>query len=224
MKRAANEERTSSRQEKRGFEQTPIQQKCEGDQASSYRIDPDVSSALVASEMTKLSLKERTTAIEDVHGVRAIEEEPSPEAIASLTARVTELLAKRRHKPAYAKALFLCPGYVNDPGFILMFLRSSQFDVFHAAKCILVHFEEKLKLFGVEKLGRKITFDDLNEDDKAALLSGSQHVLPKKDRSGRTVLLTVIDKLKYKAVENQVIIVEGVSSILAHLQSKLTSS
>jgi hypothetical protein len=57
-----------------------------------------------------------------------------------------------------------------------------------------LHFQHKLDLFGIEKLAKRITLDDLDEDDKAALLSGSVHMLRQKDRSGRTVSFSIQER------------------------------
>ena len=49
------------------------------------------------------------------------------------------------------------------------------------------HFEHKVQLFGEEKLVKKLTLDDLDDDDKAALRPGSHLFLLGKDTVGRAV-------------------------------------
>ncbi|KAL3924465.1 MAG: hypothetical protein SGARI_006031 [Bacillariaceae sp.] len=48
-------------------------------------------------------------------------------------------------------------------------------------------------LFGVEKLGKTITMSDLSDQDRNVLYRGRMQVLKEKDRSGKTVLCTVVE-------------------------------
>ena len=97
-------------------------------------------------------------------------------------------------KVAFMKALMRSPDYVNDPEFLIKFLRAEMFDAASAAQRITRHFEEKLKLFGDEALGREITLSDLDEDDMESLNSGYLQVLSEPDHGNRKVLFY------YKAV------------------------
>jgi len=42
--------------------------------------------------------------------------------------------------------------------------------------------------FGIEKLARDITLDDLNGEDKQLLFSGFQHIQDGTDRMGRVIM------------------------------------
>jgi hypothetical protein len=160
--------------------------------------------ALVASELNQLSAKERQTVLEDVHGVSQNMSQESPEAIHALLGQLHHEISKRRYKTFYDKAVFLCPQYVHHPKFLLMFLRSENYNVKLAANRLDLHFKHKLELFGIEKLAKRITLDDLDEDDKAALFSGSLHILRQKDRSGRTVFFSIQERMLYKHAYNQI--------------------
>jgi hypothetical protein len=71
---------------------------------------------------------------------------------------------------------------------MLRFLRADGFDVNAAAERLGKHFAVKLELFGPELLAKDIVQDDLDEDDLKALYHGDMgHVLPFRDRAGRTI-------------------------------------
>jgi hypothetical protein len=143
---------------------------------------------LLVEEWTHLSLEARERAQEDVHCVPSddvIEEEP--DFVAKSIAQMNDEIGKKRKKFAYERALFLSPCYVNDQDFSLMFLRSTDFQPRKAADCMLAFFELKLELFGIEKLAKQITLDDLSQEDLESLKSGASQFLLEKDRGGRAV-------------------------------------
>ena len=70
-----------------------------------------------------------------------------------------------------------------------MFLRSDYFDAPAAARRIVRHFEQKLELFGVEKLTKNITQADISQDTLDCLYHGFGQMLPVRDRAGREVLI-----------------------------------
>ena len=166
-------------------------------------VSADAMDALVASELNQLSLEEREAVFEDLHGVSKIDEE-TPEKVAADIESLRQEIKKIRGKSAYDKALFLCPHYVDDPKFCLMFLRAENFNIRLAAQRMVLHFKHKLDLFGVEKIANPITLDDLSEDDKSAMMTGGMQFLPHKDRSGRTVVMMLGELFNYKEVVNQV--------------------
>jgi len=148
---------------------------------------PDLSS-LIASELTKLSIEDRIKALEEVHGVvENIEEDP--EEIDSLFDQVKEELKRLRYKQAYEKAAFLSSTYVNDPEFVLPFLRADNYNPRPAAIRLAEHFKYKLELFGEHTLVRDIMYEDLSEDEKIILKSGFVQTLPASDRAGRQVVV-----------------------------------
>eukprot|EP00985_Skeletonema_marinoi_P017738 scaffold9803_cov72-Skeletonema_marinoi.AAC.1 len=69
-------------------------------------------------------------------------------------------------KGALVKAMQMSKDYVSS-NFRLKFLRAEKFDAHLAAERMALHFEEKLELFGEEKLVREIIQSDLDEDDMA---------------------------------------------------------
>jgi len=148
---------------------------------------PDLSS-LIASELTKLSLEDRVKALEEVHGVvENIEEDP--EEIKRLIEQVKEELKRLRYKQAYEKAAFLSTNYVNNPEFVLPFLRADNYNPRHAAIRLAEHFKFKLELFGEHTLVRDILYDDLTADEQLILNSGFVQRLPSSDTAGRQIVV-----------------------------------
>jgi hypothetical protein len=154
------------------------------------------SDALLAREWNQLTLRMREQVQEEVHGVASsIQEED--EFVNKWLIELDVELRNIRKRSAYDKAVFLNPSYVKNRDFGLMFLRSEYFDAQKAANRLVDHFEMKLELFGVEKLATDITLEDLREDALDCLNCGTIQVLPKKDRSGRTVICALQAYQKY---------------------------
>eukprot|EP00934_Nitzschia_sp_Nitz4_P009394 Nitzschia sp. Nitz4//scaffold63_size106090//69156//70835//NITZ4_004398-RA/size106090-augustus-gene-0.160-mRNA-1//1//CDS//3329555999//9384//frame0 len=160
--------------------------------------------AIQAKELNDLSVKEREQLIEEVHGIQAIaEEDPTfvEKSIAVLKKEIAKLPSSKRR--AFERASFLKPGLDQDEQLYLLFLRGDRFDAVKAAAKLCAHFEHKLELFGEAKLPKKITLDDLDEDDMACFQKGSLIFLGK-DRSGRAVDLINPMRMEYKHWKNQV--------------------
>lgn len=111
---------------------------------------------------------------------------------------MTTCLPKQRRK-AFERAVFLRPSLENDDNMLLMFLRADRYDATSAAKRLLLHFEHKLELFGDAKLPKKITLDDLDEDDMHAMETCFFLGRPEKDQSGRVVVFIDLQQLRLVA-------------------------
>jgi hypothetical protein len=85
-----------------------------------------------------------------------------------------------------------------------MFLRSVSYDALEAARKMVDFFESKMQLFGEEKLAKKITLEDLDEDDMEALKTGSVRYLHRKDQSRRSILFVHPREFRYTHWKNQV--------------------
>lgn len=81
--------------------------------------------------------------------------------------------------------------YVENSKFRLTFLRAEVFEPIAAAKRMLRFFEEKLLLFGLDKLCKDIVLGDRGDDGTATLSSGFCQILPKRDRAGRKIILGI---------------------------------
>ncbi|MHA7865834.1 hypothetical protein, partial [Flagellimonas marinaquae] len=158
--------------------------------------------SMLADDLNKLSLKERQSILEELHGVPDIVEETPQFCKSTLDALRLEL-TRTRSKRGYDRALFLSPRYVESTDFLMMFLRADSFNAMAAARRLVAHFDSKLDLFGLEKLVKDITQEDLSEDDLEALYSGSSQVLPEmKDRAGRPFLFDCVPRHHYREPEN----------------------
>lgn len=145
-------------------------------------------SSLIASELTRLSLKDREKVLEEVHGVISNEDE-DPGKIKILLSEVNDELKKIRSKQAYEKASFISNSYVMDMDFVLMFLRADNYIPKLAAMRIVQHFKYKLELFGESSLVRDIMYDDLTNADQSVIESGFIQSTSLYDRAGRQIMV-----------------------------------
>lgn len=153
--------------------------------------DKEALDKYLTSSIQALSVQDRTTALEEVHG--AVPSTAEYEDDGMLTQRLEEmefhLTNIKTEGSAYQTALNQNREYVQNRNLRLMFLRSNRYDGKQAAGQILKFFDLKKTLFGAEKLAKDILFQDLNPDDKRSLQAGSIQLLPAKDSIGRTILL-----------------------------------
>jgi hypothetical protein len=173
---------------------------------------------ILAREMAKLSMSERETILNDIHGVADDDVKETPVLVSTKLSELEAMIRQLRHNSsgnsefgaggrigaAYTVAEAISPEYVQDSSFRLMFLRASHFDVEQAAKRLLGHFEKKLEFFGPTKLCKTITLDDLDSDDMECLTSGQSQLLPYRDRSGRAVFFQALSHYQYRQVINAV--------------------
>jgi hypothetical protein len=150
---------------------------------------PEAASAsMQAKEMNQLSVEERETVLEDIHGIARGVDEPFDYVKNSLVLLEEELSKPTQlNKGAYDLAKFQSKEYVSSEKLRMMFLRAESFDAFKAASRMVKFFYEKYNIFGAEKLTKDIVLADLDPDDIAALEKGFYQVLPEKDSAGRKV-------------------------------------
>jgi hypothetical protein len=84
-------------------------------------------------------------------------------------------------------------GVVDEQTLQSLFVQADCGDRQRAARRMGVFFANKLSLFGVDKVGQKITLNDLDEEDHILLQSGYLQFLPERDQSGRPVLFFDMD-------------------------------
>ena len=141
-----------------------------------------------AKEMYELSVEEREKVFDDMHGVAKAQEETEKfvkEKIAQLDSALSKLPRNRRK--AFDRAVFYKPSIQKDKAFKLMFLRADCYDGSKAAERITLHFDKKLSLFGVSKLTKKITLEDLTEEERQILNKESLCICAHKDATGRPI-------------------------------------
>jgi len=183
------------------IDETPIQT-----QPSSKK---DFIRPLVAQELNRLTIKEREEILYEVHGVQSQETQETPETISLHLAAMDKLInIEKRTKPfectEYIQALNMNPSYAQDPKLKLLFLRTEKFDTSAATIRFLKFWKHKKALFGPEKLGRDINFEDLSVDDKASLQQGYMQLAPSRDRANRAVLFYLTPFMRGETHDNLV--------------------
>ena len=145
---------------------------------------------VIAKELNALSKDDREKIFEEVHGiVSVVEEDP---------AFVSRCLATRDHeldqiqnldRSQFDHAMTLRPDLRTNCKFCLQFLRSESFEPHLAARRMVRYFDSKSKLFGKDKLLKRITFvEGLTDDERELVRSGAIQVLGSKDQSGRRII------------------------------------
>src|SRR6056300_816179 len=122
--------------------------------------------SLLAHAMTSLTFDERQKQQEILHGVETeIPENDSllNDSFEALNYHLDTVKSGTAYEIAESQNVL----YVSDNGFRLMFLRGNRFDAKAAAEQMIRFFQMKRNLFGVEKLAKDITMNDLDEDDRA---------------------------------------------------------
>lgn len=170
----------------------------------SRRAEDDFGSEL-AAQFAALSVQEREAIIEEIHGV-VPEPHETKEGLDKLLQEMRRELQNipSSEKRAFTKVVFLRPALETDDKFMLRFLRAERYDPKEAAIKVCVHFKHKLELFPLEMLSRRITIDDLSEDDIEVMKTCNVHPLSTRDQTGRLVLLAQLSKMKFKHWKNQV--------------------
>jgi hypothetical protein len=160
----------------------------------------------IADELNRLSRKERENVEHDIHGVADFVDE-IPElverALAELDTHLNEEGSKQNSE-AYKLAESQSPEYVKDRKIRLKFLRADRFDAEKAADRMFRFYEQKMILFGPQKLCKYITLDDMNSADMECIENSHMQLLPSRDQAGRTILVMALSFMKYVKPENQV--------------------
>lgn len=167
--------------------------------------DEDHDDPFFAQELNRLTFDERNEVLNDLHGVSDVNNE-NPEYVGKAISVLLEALDRipMTEKTAYLIALNQNSSYAHDEKFLLMFLRADRFNVDAAALRVTAFFENKMQLFGREKLGREILYSDLTPDDIAVLESGYAQISPGRDRAGRAILCLMPTMYKIKKLQSKV--------------------
>ena len=172
--------------------------------ASYNNTQHDEADQVGARELQLLTPKQRERLFEEIHGVIDIQDE-NPEFITKVLEQLDDELSKIRDKSEYSRALFLSPRYVKDNKFRLMFLRATSFHPKNAAKRMVTHFKHKAELFGLEKVAKTITLEDLQEDEYnvKALRAGGTIFLSQTDSAGRPITLALRNRNNLKSYRHE---------------------
>ena len=138
---------------------------------------------MLSDALKSLTVEEQREQLEILHGVgtQVAEEEMFIESsLQQLESRLSQI----KSRSVYQMAEQMDPVYVKARKFRIMFLRGNRYDVKDTAENMLRFFEMKHQLFGMKKLVKDITLEDLDEEDINALKSGFFQVAGK-DSTGR---------------------------------------
>eukprot|EP00934_Nitzschia_sp_Nitz4_P007412 Nitzschia sp. Nitz4//scaffold64_size103689//1117//2497//NITZ4_004419-RA/size103689-exonerate_est2genome-gene-0.89-mRNA-1//-1//CDS//3329556079//7402//frame0 len=166
------------------------------------RKQRDTDSDLAA--FSSLSLEERETALEELHGVAGDMEE-TPELIQGCLSQMRKELSrfhgrKRKH---WDRACFLSPTLEKNDKHLLIFLRGERYNPRQAAEKLALHYEHKAELFPVDALPRRVTLEDLDEDDIQCMRNGAIQPQKRKDQTGRTIIVIDFSKVNCKHWKNE---------------------
>ncbi|CAJ1945261.1 unnamed protein product [Cylindrotheca closterium] len=137
-----------------------------GDQKGKEEVD-----TLLSEALNGLTFEERQMHQEVVHGV----EDKIAEEEIFIKTRLKELdetLLLIKAGSNYQAAKTMNREYVTARSLRLMFLRANRYDSKAAAHQMLSFFDAKQRLFGMDKLAKDITVEDLDDDDLECLRSG----------------------------------------------------
>ena len=168
----------------------------EVDQIFSQTDESKAVDDLLSKELLELSLKDRNAIQEEIHGVRCLAPEETPELLRFSLQRLAlvlvddEILPPHK-KQAYLRSQELPHTYINGNDFRLRFLRLALFDVVQAAKRIVLFLEVGFLLFGDLLLQRPVRLSDFNKKELQYIRNGHIQFLPFRDRSGRRIVVTL---------------------------------
>ena len=151
----------------------------------------------LANLMARVSLEEKERAFLDLSGVsRPINEDYGfvSHCLDDLEIELNKVCQKKTcDTTAYQEACHKSLSYVRDTKFRMMFLRADEFNPSKAAQRMITFFDEKKKLFGVDKLTKRISLDDVyeNAEDKLFMESGAM-MSPGTDHYGRPIVFGMV--------------------------------
>ena len=179
-------------------------------------VNDETVNELLSNTLLHLKFQDRNDIYEEIHGVRNLAREETPELIeqslcsmaaeldriisssASGEVEVVEGRKEEDYKHAYQKTRQLERTYVNDRDFHLKFLRADLFDAKKAADRLVVHLDFLLMLFGPRALEERLQASFFNtKEEAAALRSGNVQILPFRDRSGRRIMVNLSGVFAY---------------------------
>jgi len=158
--------------------------------------EPDKIDTFLLNAMLSLSVQDRNDINEEIHGVRCLAIEETPELLERSLSKMSTALEHipPAAKKAYSKSMELFPltTYAMDRDFRLRILRCELFDVLKASTRLVKYMDFVMEIFGqdrVELLERPIHLKDLEEEEETYnfLRSGSLQLLSYRDRSGRRI-------------------------------------
>jgi hypothetical protein len=154
----------------------------------------------LARELHRLLPQAQSKVFEDLVGIS--QKHPEDNVLKRIEELQLAISQRSSNREAYDVAVGMSPEYVSSQ--LLSFLRADEFNTKAAARRLMSHFQKKLELFGLDRLVKDISLEDLDEDDMEALSCGGIQYLPSEDRAGRPVFVRQYSNMKYKKRINMV--------------------
>ena len=151
---------------------------------------------LHSRELLELSTEDRNALEEEIHGVRCMARDETPEFLQDSLQKLSMILESdhlipQRNKQAYLRSQMMRRTYVNTDNFRLRFLRAAMFDVTEAANLMVKFLDTVVFLFGNTLLERPLRLSDFSKKELQFLRSGKVQFLPFRDRSGRRIIVLI---------------------------------
>ena len=161
--------------------------------------EADAIDSLFSKELLQLSIDDRTAMEEEIHGVRCMAPEETPQLLQKSLQNLAMVLANDviippSEKLAYLRGMSLPRTHINTDEFRLRFLRFHLFDVVKAAKKLVHFLNISSILFGDVVLERPVQLCDFNKRELQFMRTGCIQFLPFRDRSGRRIMIVINPK------------------------------
>jgi len=162
----------------------------EDDDRHHFFFNPQIADSVLASDLNRMTVEQRSIVLDDIHGVRSLRaEERTPMIMLEALERMNTAILNIERKVAFDEARRLHSQYVlRDKQFRMKFLRIEEYDVNRAAQRFINYLDFSYEYFGTAALMRPIYFDDLTKAEQNLLKDGCQQLLPCRDRMGRIIL------------------------------------
>lgn len=160
-----------------------------------YKTNARAVEEWLEEDFSKLSVDDRSQIAQEIDGTHCMAVEETPELLESSLAKLeTELEAiPYKKKVGYLQSQKLPQTLINNPNFRLRFLRCHLFDEREAAIRLVKYCDFVLELFGIFALERHVELADLDKHEMKWFLKGYIQLMPFRDRSGRRVILQIMD-------------------------------
>jgi hypothetical protein len=172
------------------------------DSSDDRSIDDDQVEARLSTSLLRLNFEDRNEIAEEVHCVRSLGREETPELKNDSLHRMNAELCRFVSEPcndqcAFQRAQHLQKTFVNDRDFRLKFLRVELFDPIKAADRMMLCLDYLLLLFGQRGLEEPLDSSFFVKEEAAALREGYIQLLPFRDRRGRRILIILTKAFFY---------------------------
>ncbi|KAL3918534.1 MAG: hypothetical protein SGILL_004189, partial [Bacillariaceae sp.] len=149
--------------------------------------------AIMAKELNRLSVQDRTNIQEEIHGVQSLACDESKEHIEDSLRKLQEEIDNRHNlydpslRGALDQAMACKDSFVHSTQYRLQYLRADFFHPKKACRRLMVRLRLLQKYFGPSALQRSLKISDFPKKEQAHLRKGHVQILPSRDRAGRLI-------------------------------------